>query len=193
MEDLSRSQFGPFSIDVRERVLSRDGQAIPLTPIAFDLLTALLEKPGQLLTKEELLQKVWPDTFVEESNLAYNVFALRKALGDSADNAQYIETVPRRGYRFTGTVNPPDNPNNGRAPLRSGDAGASASLQTPLMQESAGVLPFRKDGSARFQTTAQRETVLEDEVPKIRPAENRGPVPVVRSSRSWGWRPPSGS
>jgi Tol biopolymer transport system component/DNA-binding winged helix-turn-helix (wHTH) protein len=109
--NLSKSQFGPFSIDVRERVLRRHGHPVPLTPKAFDLLAALVDQPGQLISKDELLQKVWPDTFVEESNLTYNVFALRKALGDSADNAQYIETVPKRGYRFAATVTPlvPEN------------------------------------------------------------------------------------
>ncbi len=90
-------------------MLLRDGQPVPVTPKAFDLLAALVEQPGKLISKEELLQKVWPDTFVEESNLAYNVFALRKALGDTAENGQYIETVPKRGYRFTAAavrVNP---------------------------------------------------------------------------------------
>ena len=85
---------------------------MPLTPKAFDLLAALLEKPGRLITKEELLQKVWPDTFVEESNLAYNIFALRKALGDTAENSRYIETVPKRGYRFRASVNPASPPSN---------------------------------------------------------------------------------
>jgi DNA-binding winged helix-turn-helix (wHTH) protein/Tol biopolymer transport system component len=104
LEDVSQSQFGPFSIDAGERLLRRDGRPIPLTPKAFDLLSALVEQPGRLMSKEELLQKVWPDTSVEESNLAYNVFALRKALGDTAENGQYIETVPKRGYRFIATV-----------------------------------------------------------------------------------------
>ena len=97
LENVSQSQFGPFLIDVRERVVRRDGRPVPLTPKAFDVLAALVEQPGRLISKEELLQKVWPDTFVEESNLAYNVFALRKALGDTAENGQYIETIPKRG------------------------------------------------------------------------------------------------
>jgi eukaryotic-like serine/threonine-protein kinase len=106
LKSVSRREFGPFSIDLAERLLRRDGQPVPLTPKAFDVLAALLEQPGRLIAKEELLQKVWPDTFVEESNLAYNVFALRKALGDTADNGQYIETVAKRGYRFTAPVTP---------------------------------------------------------------------------------------
>lgn len=80
MGNSASRQFGPFLIDIAERVLRRDGETVPITPKAFDVLVALLEKPGQVISKEELLQKVWPDTFVEESNLSYNVFALRKAL-----------------------------------------------------------------------------------------------------------------
>jgi DNA-binding winged helix-turn-helix (wHTH) protein/Tol biopolymer transport system component len=113
LEDVSQSQFGPFSIDVGERLLRRDGRPIPLTPKAFDVLSALVEQPGRLISKEELLQKVWPDTSVEESNLTYNVFALRKALGDTAENGQYIETVPKRGYRFIATVTRASRGNGG--------------------------------------------------------------------------------
>jgi DNA-binding winged helix-turn-helix (wHTH) protein len=102
----SRKQFGPFLFDGKERVLRRDGEAVPLTPKAFDLLTAFIQQPGRLLSKDELLKAVWPDTYVEESNLAYHVFVVRKALGDAAENGGYIETVPKRGYRFTATVTP---------------------------------------------------------------------------------------
>jgi len=93
-------------IDPEERVLLRDGQPVALTPKAFDLLATLIEQPGRLASKEDLLQKIWPDTFVEESNLAYHVFALRKALGDTTDTEQYIETVPKRGYRFVAAITP---------------------------------------------------------------------------------------
>ena len=104
MENRSRKQFGPFEFDEGERMLWRDNQAVSLTPKASDLLAAFLEQPGRLLSKDELLKTVWPDTFVEESNLAYHVFALRKALGDANGNGRYIETVPKRGYRFTADV-----------------------------------------------------------------------------------------
>jgi Tol biopolymer transport system component/DNA-binding winged helix-turn-helix (wHTH) protein len=117
---LSKSQFGPFLIDTEERMLRRDGQPLALTPKAFDLLAALLDQPGRLTSKEELLQKVWPGTFVEESNLAYHVFALRKVLGDTAEDERYIETVPKRGYRFAAVVTPVpieiDGPPSERAP-----------------------------------------------------------------------------
>ena len=93
-------------IDVQERVFERDSEPVLLTPKAFDLLAVLVEHLGRLLTKEELLRTVWPDAFVEESNLAYNIFALRKALGDAAEDPKYIETVPKRGYRFIAAVVP---------------------------------------------------------------------------------------
>jgi DNA-binding winged helix-turn-helix (wHTH) protein/Tol biopolymer transport system component len=125
LENPSNVQFGPFFLDVRERVLRRDGQPVPVTPKAFDLLAALAEQPGRLISKEELLQKVWPDTFVEEANLAYNVFALRKALGDTADNGQYIQTIAKKGYRFTATMTPMTR-GNGGSPLPEGVAEASA-------------------------------------------------------------------
>src|SRR4029077_4493898 len=97
-----------------EHVLLQDGEPVSLTPKAFELLAFLAENPGRLLTKAELLQAVWPDSVVEESNLAYTVFAIRKALGESAESARYIETVPKRGYRFVAPVMR-DEPNADRA------------------------------------------------------------------------------
>ena len=103
-------QFGPFLIDVGERTLRRDGELVPLTPKAFDVLSALLEKPGQLITKDELLQKVWPETFVEESNLAYNIFALRKALGDTADEQPLYRNRPEERLPVQGERQPDSIP-----------------------------------------------------------------------------------
>ncbi len=97
-------EFGPFRLDPEERLLLRDGEGVPLTPKAFDLLLVLVEQPGRLLEKDVLMKAVWPDSFVEESNLADNVSRLRKALGEGEDGAKFIETVPRRGYRFVTVV-----------------------------------------------------------------------------------------
>ena len=97
-------EFGPFRLDAAEHLLLRDGEAVPLTPKAFDLLLALVERHGHLLEKDELLKKVWPDTFVEEANLASNISQLRKALGDGENGQRYIETAPKRGYRFVARV-----------------------------------------------------------------------------------------
>ena len=96
-------EFGRFSISSDERVLLKDGQVVQLTPKALDLLLVLVERRGSLVEKEELMRMVWPDTFVEEANLSNNVSLLRKALAVDEEH-QYIETVPRRGYRFVAEV-----------------------------------------------------------------------------------------
>ena len=101
---VSRVRFGTVTLIPDERLLLKDGHPVSLTPKAFDLLVVLTANPGRLLTKEQLMQAVWPDVTVEESNLAYHVFAIRKALGESADSDRYIETVPKRGYRFVAPV-----------------------------------------------------------------------------------------
>src|SRR5262245_33884000 len=96
--------FGAFRLDVTERMLMRDGEAIPLQPKAFDLLHVLVEHHGHLLEKDELLKVVWPDAIVEEVNLANNISGLRKALCEDGNGQRFIETVPRRGYRFVAGV-----------------------------------------------------------------------------------------
>jgi pimeloyl-ACP methyl ester carboxylesterase/DNA-binding winged helix-turn-helix (wHTH) protein len=96
--------FGPFYLDVRERRLSRGDEVIPLRLKVFDTLLVLVENAGRLVTKQELLDSVWPETTVEENNLNHNVSVLRKALGERATGQQYIETVPRVGYRFVAPV-----------------------------------------------------------------------------------------
>jgi DNA-binding winged helix-turn-helix (wHTH) protein/TolB-like protein/tetratricopeptide (TPR) repeat protein len=95
-------QFGPFRFDARERLLHRGADLVPLTPKAADTLYQLLLRHGTLVEKSELIHLVWPETFVEETTLAQNVFTLRKLLGD--DGQRFIETIPRRGYRFIAPV-----------------------------------------------------------------------------------------
>jgi pimeloyl-ACP methyl ester carboxylesterase/DNA-binding winged helix-turn-helix (wHTH) protein len=97
-------RFGPFHLDVRERRLSQADAVIPLRLKVFDTLVVLVENAGRLMTKQELLGAVWPGTAVEENNLNHNVSVLRKALGERATGQQYIETVPRVGYRFAAPV-----------------------------------------------------------------------------------------
>jgi TolB-like protein/DNA-binding winged helix-turn-helix (wHTH) protein/Tfp pilus assembly protein PilF len=97
-------EFGTFRLDAAERVLWRDGQPVPLTGKAFDTLFVLVRHRGHIVGKEELLRAVWPDSFVEEGNLSFNVSLLRKALGEDAHRPQFIETVARRGYRFIADV-----------------------------------------------------------------------------------------
>lgn len=97
-------EFGPYLLDLASRRLTREGEKISLTHKAAEILTLLVTNAGHLVEKDFLLKEVWPDTFVEESNLAQNIFMLRKALGDERDGPKYIETVPRRGYRFIASV-----------------------------------------------------------------------------------------
>lgn len=97
-------EFGSFRLDARERLLLRNGEVVSITPKAFDLLLALLQQSGRLVEKEALLKAVWPDTVVEENNLADNISRLRKALGEGEHGQKFIETVPKRGYRFVAEV-----------------------------------------------------------------------------------------
>ena len=97
-------EFGPFRLNPAERILLRHQVQVRLPPKAFDALVVLVENRGHLLEKDELLRKVWPDTFVEESNLAQHISVLRKTLQDGEDGSRYIETVPTRGYRFIAEV-----------------------------------------------------------------------------------------
>lgn len=97
-------EFGPYRLDTAERLLSRNGEPVPLTPKAFEMLVALVQRSGHLVEKDELMKVVWSDAFVEESNVTNNVYALRKMLGHGENGESYIETVPKRGYRFTARV-----------------------------------------------------------------------------------------
>jgi DNA-binding winged helix-turn-helix (wHTH) protein/TolB-like protein len=97
-------EFGPFQLDPSQDLLVKGTRKIPLTPKAYQTLLVLVENRGRTLGKDELLQKVWPDAFVEEATLAQNIFTLRKHLRDDRGTAIYIETVPKRGYRFVADV-----------------------------------------------------------------------------------------
>src|SRR5437764_6235919 len=96
-------EFGAFLLDAQERLLFRDGEPLDLTPKVFDILLELVQKSGRVVEKKELMEKVWPDSFVEESNLTQHISTLRKKLAQS-DTNRYIMTVPGRGYRFLPSV-----------------------------------------------------------------------------------------
>ena len=97
-------EFGDFRILPAERVLIRQGKLVPVTPKVFDLLLLLVQNHGEVVEKERLMNEIWPDTFVEEGNLSQNISILRKYLGKTMSGGQYIQTIPRRGYRFVGDV-----------------------------------------------------------------------------------------
>jgi len=97
-------EFGPFRVDPEKELLLREGETVPLTPKTFQILLVLIRNKKEVVTKDELLRAVWPDTFVEEANLSRNIFLLRKALGESPQDHRYVVTVPGRGYRFAEEV-----------------------------------------------------------------------------------------
>lgn len=97
-------EFGLFRLDTEARLLFRKGERVVLTPKAVDLLIALVAAEGKPIGKDDLLQKIWPDTVVEEGSLTSHISLLRKALGEDHDEPQFIETIPKRGYRFVGPV-----------------------------------------------------------------------------------------
>jgi DNA-binding winged helix-turn-helix (wHTH) protein len=99
-------RFGPFELSSRERVLRRDGVMLPLGSRALDILIYLAERPGEVIAKQELLDRVWSDVVVEQGSIRVHVFAIRKALGDGQFGNRYIANIKGRGYVFVGTIVP---------------------------------------------------------------------------------------
>ncbi len=139
-------EFGPFRLDVAKQRLLRDGVIVPVTAKVFQILLVLVERGGELVEKEELIERVWPDRFVEEGNLTQNISVLRRLLGESAEARDYIVTVPRRGYRFVADVR---KITKAEAPLSSASDAAPARPR-PVIDGSSGagaptlaVLPFK--------------------------------------------------
>src|SRR5215472_3156858 len=97
-------EFGPFRIDPEKELLLRGDETIPLTRKTFQILLVLVRRSKEVVTKDDLLKMVWPDTFVEEANLSRHIFLLRKTLGETPQDHQYILTVPGLGYRFAKDV-----------------------------------------------------------------------------------------
>ncbi len=100
----ARYDFPPFRLDAERRLLLRHGSAVPVPRKALEALVMLVEQHGEVVSKEDLLKRVWHDAYVEENSLNQSVSALRRILGDSAAQPRFIETVPGRGYRFVATI-----------------------------------------------------------------------------------------
>src|ERR1700720_1009562 len=120
-------EFGKFRCDPREHLLLCEGKPVSISPKSFDILVALIQSNGRLLTKEELMQQVWPDSFVEEANLTVNISALRKVLGETPGGLQYIETIPKRGYRFVAPVTERRDDGKPGPAVRAAEAGPGTS------------------------------------------------------------------
>jgi len=93
-------EFGPYVLDSAQMLLSRDGSVVPLQPRALEMLLVLMRRRGEVISKQELMEAVWPDSFVEEGNLTQNIFLLRRELGKTPEGEDYIHTLPKRGYRM---------------------------------------------------------------------------------------------
>src|SRR5260221_10572180 len=115
-----------------DHLLLNQGKPVLLTPKALEILHALVQSGGRLITKEELMRQVWPDSFVEEANLTVNISNLRKTLGEGPEGSQYIETVPKRGYRFVIPV----------TELRNGDETAPAQNVSPELPSQELLAPL---------------------------------------------------
>lgn len=153
-------EFGPYRLDTGERVLMREGQLVPLTPKSFETLLVLVESGGRIIDKEELLNKIWPDTFVEEVSLAKNISLLRKTLGEDVAH-HYIETFPRRGYRFVADVRevweePPAVEKNGG----DGRNGQNAQIESNGQNRGNGAKPEHEaeDGESAAPDVTQQTT-----------------------------------
>jgi TolB-like protein/DNA-binding winged helix-turn-helix (wHTH) protein/cytochrome c-type biogenesis protein CcmH/NrfG len=151
--------FGPFQLDADQRVLLRDGKPVALPPKAMIILAVLVENHGKLVEREELMRRAWPNVFVEDGNLTVNVFALRKALAEGLCGVSPIETIPKRGYRFTYAVSMTDELTALTQPSDEGSVGVSpAAGQASLRFPEGGLLPR---GAASDDARAQ-------EIPRIR-------------------------
>ena len=143
-------EFGRFRLKTAERVLLREGEIVPLTPKVFDILLTLVENSGQVVAKDDLMKRVWPSTYVEEGNLTQNISLLRKALGETPGGAQFIETVPRRGYRFVAETSETWDGAllTDREPVSDQDDSVPARASTPVVS-----IPAASNGSAWFKRT----------------------------------------
>jgi len=120
-------KFGPYCLDPEERVLRRGNEPLTLPPKDLETLLVLVQRAGHIVDKDELLEKVWPGVFIEEGNLSRRIFNLRQVLGDGTDGQKYIETIPRRGYRFVAALQEDEEP----APL----AAAAQSTAAPIPEQ----------------------------------------------------------
>jgi DNA-binding winged helix-turn-helix (wHTH) protein/TolB-like protein/Tfp pilus assembly protein PilF len=162
-------EFGRFRLNVAERVLLRDGEAVSLTPKVFDILLTLVENSGQVVSKDDLMKRVWPNTFVEEGNLTQNISLLRKALGESPGGLQFIETVPRRGYRFVAEINQTLAGNNGTpapSPVISAEIPATTAVvpgyrRTPAFVLAAGLVVVSIIGVMYFTSKAENTSAIQ--------------------------------
>jgi DNA-binding winged helix-turn-helix (wHTH) protein len=146
-------EFGSFRLDAGRRLLLRDGELVPLGTKLVETLIALIENKGDLVEKDRLMTQVWPDTTVEESNLTHNISVLRKVLGQTPDGKDYIQTVPRRGYRFIGEVLQSSGNDISENCTQAGETNSALKSGPPPVPNEDTGLPFAKIGhSGQYRT-----------------------------------------
>ena len=174
-------EFGPWRLDAAQHLLFHQGAHVPLQPKAFEILLALVERPGEVVSKEELMESVWPDTFIEEINLTKNISVLRKALANGDGTQDYIQTIPKRGYRFVAELSEPQ---------MVAESGEPQTEETSLAQLAPSLPPFT---GAVAESTSHR-TVRFVQFAWTRPALMAALVVIgVVLSALLYWRPGSGA
>ena len=189
-------EFEEFRLDTAHKLLYRDGSQVPLTPKAVETLLALVERRGEVVAKDELMEEIWADTIVEESNLSQYLHILRKTLGETGDGKPYIETLKRRGYRFNGKVrvlendsgrslsnefaeklDRPDFPNSDfRGAERRGNLALSS--QVDANRESNPPLNVERSGNI-YSVSDWRRKPVTDATPIVQPARSKWLSPLV--------------
>ncbi len=149
--------FGPFRLTPEEHLLLRDGETVPLPPKVLETLVALVESHGRLVTKEDLIRRVWPETFVEEGSLTKCISQLRKVLGGGEASQSYIQTVPTKGYRFVAQVEMKHGLASGAAVGAESAAAYTVAFQAPVAAAGSEVVqsPVRENLQLRHESPAQ--------------------------------------
>lgn len=131
-------EFGPYSLDPSQMLLHRSGSVVPLQPRALETLLVLLRQRGEVVSKQELMERVWPNSFVEEGNLTQNIFLLRRELGETPEGQEYIQTIPKRGYRMNVPVK--ESTRNGETRIPSAGPAGKDDTETPRLSETTGLV-----------------------------------------------------
>ncbi len=188
-------QFGPFRLDLSNQLLLREDTPIPLAPKAFDTLAYLLRKSGRLVTRDELMKAVWPDSFVEDANLTVNISLLRKALGETDSGKPYIETVPRKGYRFNAPVvtleaEPPGVPRSLPVILQPGDLKPASPALRDGERDKQTKPAFQSASTAGGWSSPaggiSRQPALPEIIPFPEPGRAPEPEPMPRPAQAQG-------
>ena len=187
-------EFGKFRLDSTRRLVEREGEPLPLTPKMVETLLALIERASEVVDKDTLMERVWPGTFVEESNLTYNISVLRKVLRGNDGDQSYIETLPRRGYRFICPVKELSVSESSQASI----AGEERSVLAPNNRQHLGAsrdeaqhLPTVSGrirpgltNSGSFPTYFDCQTVSKDNGPDGRPGSHHSGHCLARPSNA---------